>query len=312
MTDSLLRSLRDHMMDEAEPLAGLLRKCLLLGAETGSVSLRQWARKELHGYEDADELPGYRKLPTPPISADTLSGNTWASNMTYSVLQLPSAAREYFRDGFFLYQPIEELEKIAAQKSASFTGPGLAYAQHAWNKGLPFGQQVVNLRFTLSGSTFAGVLGQIRTQLVDLVADLTAGTPLEELPRKELVDAAVGTHIGTQYNTTIQTMNGATAIGDQARAKSEGLSVDDAIRLLDAVRTASGDVSDADAKSELLKAIEDLRGELQADSPETSAVVTKAGRLKEIAAKIGGAGVSAAASGVIEAVTALVMSGAFG
>lgn len=35
MTDSLLRSLREHMLDESEPLAGLLRKCLLLGAETG-------------------------------------------------------------------------------------------------------------------------------------------------------------------------------------------------------------------------------------------------------------------------------------
>jgi hypothetical protein len=39
MTDSLIRALREKVMDESEPLAGLLRKCLLLGAETGSDSL---------------------------------------------------------------------------------------------------------------------------------------------------------------------------------------------------------------------------------------------------------------------------------
>ncbi len=32
------------MLDESEPLAGLLRKCLLLGAETGSGSLRESVR----------------------------------------------------------------------------------------------------------------------------------------------------------------------------------------------------------------------------------------------------------------------------
>lgn len=310
MTDTLLRSLRNHMLDEAEPLAGLLRKCLLLAAETGSESLRQWARKELNGYDETDGLPSYRKLPMPPISADTLSGNTWASNMTYSVLQLSAAAREHIRDGFPLYQPIEEMEKIAAQKSVSFTSPGLTYAQHVWNEELPFGQKVVNLRFTLSGSMFAGVLGQIRTQLVDLVADLTASTPLAELPRKELVDAAVGTHIGAQYNTTIQSANGPTAIGDGATAKSEGLSVDEAIRLLDAVRDASADVADKKARSELIEAIDDLRGELEAAAPDTGAVVNKVGKLKNVAASIGGAGLSAAVSGAVEALTSLVVAAA--
>ena len=49
MTDTLLRSLRERMLDESEPLAGLLRKCLLVGAETGS-RRRDRARKELNGY----------------------------------------------------------------------------------------------------------------------------------------------------------------------------------------------------------------------------------------------------------------------
>ena len=310
--DSLLTSLRQHMLNENEPLAGLLRKCLLLGAETASDSLRQWARKELNGYDENDELPGYRKLTVPPLSADTMNGNTWATNMTYSVVQLPTKAREAIGDVFLLHQPVEELEQIATKKSPSFTNGPLTYAQHVWNQELGPFQRVINLQLTFSGSMFAGVLGQIRTQLVDMIADLTASTPLAELPRREAVDAAVSTHIGVQYNTTIQHATGPTAIGSNAVAKAEGLSVDDAIKLIDAVREVSGDVRDEGAKSELLACIQDLRDELQSTEPSTTEVVGKVGKLKTIAAKIGGAGLSSAVSGAVEGLTTMVMSGAFG
>ena len=67
MKNTLLSSLRERVLDESEPLAGLLRKCLLLGAETGSESLRQWARYELNGYGADVDVPNYRLLPTLPI-----------------------------------------------------------------------------------------------------------------------------------------------------------------------------------------------------------------------------------------------------
>ncbi|WP_460800082.1 AbiTii domain-containing protein [Microbacterium sp. GXF0217] len=312
MTDSLLSSLRDHMLDEGEPLAGLLRKCLMLGAETGSNSLRQWARKELNGYGTDDELPSYRKLPLPPLAADTVSGNSWATNMTYSVLQLPTKAREFLGDEFPLYQPVEELEQVATQQSLSFANGRLTYAQQLWNEELGPYQEVMNLRFIASGSMFAGVVGQIRTQLVDLIADLTSTTPLEQLPRKEAVDAAVGTHIGVQYNTTIQNTSGPTAVGNNAVAKTEGLSVDDAIRLLDAVRESTREVEDETARAEILGVLDDLQNALRVTAPSTTEVVGKVGSLKEVAARIGGAGLSAAVAGAVEGLTTMVMSGAFG
>lgn len=311
MTDTLLRSLRERLLDESEPLAGLLRKCLLLGAETGSESLRQWARFELNGYEEGVDLPSYRKLPTPPISVDSFSGNTWAKNVTYNRLQLPTKARECVGEEFLLQQPIEELEKLTAQRSLSFTGTGLAYAQHLWNAELGPFQQIIGMSFTMSGSAISGVLGQMRTQLVDVVADLTADTPLADLPRKDQVDAAVGQHIGTQYNTTIHAANGPTAIGSNAGA-STGLSVDEAVRLLDAVRAASDSVSDQQAKAELLQAVEDLRAEAESPAPDTGALVKKTGRLQAAAASIGIPALSSAVGGAVEAFTSLAMGGAFG
>lgn len=312
MTDTLLRSLRDRLLDESEPLAGLLRKCLLLGAETGSELLRQWARYELNGYDEGVELPSYRRLPTPPISVDSISGNTWAKNQSFNRLQLPVKAQKGVPEFFPLHQPVEELEKLSASKSLSFTGTGLAYAQSMWNTELGPFQQITGMSFTLSGSAISGVLGQIRTRLVDVVADLTADTPLAELPGKKQVDAAVGQHIGTQYVTTINTANGPTAIGTKAEATVQGLSVDDAIKLLDAVRAESNGVRNDELRTELLDAIEDLRTEAQKDEPDTGAVVKKAGRLRSVATSIGVPTITAAVGGAVEAFTSLAMTGAFG
>ncbi|WP_433574164.1 hypothetical protein [Nocardia brasiliensis] len=53
----LLGDLRERVLDESEPLAGLLRTCLALAAVTGSEALRSWAANELKGYEDRAEVP---------------------------------------------------------------------------------------------------------------------------------------------------------------------------------------------------------------------------------------------------------------
>jgi hypothetical protein len=311
MTDTLLRSLRTQLLDEGEPLAGLLRKCLLLGAETGSNSLRQWARFELNGYNEGIELPSYRRLPTPPISVDSISGNTWAKNMTYNRLQLPTEAQKGVPEFLPLHQPVEELEQLAVQETLSFASVGLTYAQMIWNRELGPFQEITGLSFKLGGSAIAGVLGQIRTQLVDVVADLTADTPLEELPDKLRVDAAVGQHIGTQYNTTINGTRSPLAIGTKAMAKTVGLSVDDAIKMLDAVRVAASDVS-VEHRAEVLAAVEDLNSEARKVAPDTGEVVKKAGRLRQIATGIGVPTLSAAVAGAVEAFVSLAVGGTFG
>ncbi|GAA4691993.1 hypothetical protein GCM10025781_06500 [Kocuria gwangalliensis] len=312
MTNTLLSSLRDRVLDESEPLAGLLRKCLLLGAETGSESLRQWARYELSGYDEDVDVPSYRLLPPLPIKVNSISGNTVVTGQTLNRLQLPAEALEGVPESFPLRQPVEELESLTGRSSISFTSTGLAYAQTVWNGQLGPYEQITGMSYSLSGAVLTGVLGQIRTQLVDVVADLTAETPLAELPRKDAVDAAVGHHIGTQYITTIQSASGPTAIGDRAKAKSEGLSVDDAVNLLTAVQNAARDVPDDEGRAELLAAVEDLRAATEQEAPDTGDVMKKAGKLRTIAERIGVPAVTAATSGAVETITTLALSGAFG
>lgn len=312
MADSLLRSLREEVLDESESLAGLLRKCLLLGAETGSDSLRQWARYELNGYDEGVEVPAYRRLPSPPISVNSISGNTHVQGQTVHRLELPAKAQEGVPETFQLLQPVEELQQLAARDKVSFTSTGLTYAQMIWNQELesPF-QQIIGMSFTISGSTIAGVLGQIRTQLVDVIADLTADTPLTELPRKDQVDAAVNEHIGTQYNTTFNATNGPTAIGNNARASAEGINLQEAIQLLDAVRAAAEQVIGTDS-ADLLQAVEELRTAAEKEESDTGEVVKKVGKLRAITDKIGLPVLTAAVGGVVEAFTSLAVGGAFG
>lgn len=312
MTETLLRSLRERLIDESEPLAGLLRKCLLLGAETGSSSLRDWARHELNGYGDGIEIPTHRYVSVSTIKMNTISGYTVVTGQTIDRFNLPAKALDSVPERLFLRQPIEELESLASSPSLAITHSGLAYAQAVWNKQLDESQQITNLHFEISGAVITGMLGKIRTQLVDVVADLTADTPLTELPGKEQVDAAVGQRIGTQYNTTIHAANGPTSIGANATATSKGLSVEDALRLLDAVRSSSDGITDQGAKAELLQAVEDLRAETESGAPDTGAVMKKAGLLKAAAANVGVPAVSSAVGAATEVLTTLAMSGIFG
>ncbi|MFJ5545630.1 AbiTii domain-containing protein [Micromonospora chalcea] len=311
MTETLLRSLREHLLDESEPLAGLLRKCLLLGAETGSEALREWARRELNGYGDEDEVPTYRKFHDVPISMDSTRGRFWRQGDIINRLNVPPAARKYVPEEITFKQPVEELQQLAEQKKLTITQSGLTVAQAVWNRELPPFHNIDSLSFVMSGSTVMGILGQIRTKLVDVVADLTADTPMSELPKKGQVDAAVNHRLGDIYNTTIQTTNGPLAIGAAATASTEGLTVEDALRLLDKVQQAAADIADTQ-RGELLDALTELRAAVESDEPDTGEVVKKVGKLRAIADKLGVASVAAATGGAAQAITELAVSGAFG
>lgn len=311
VTDTLLRSLREHMLDESEPLAGLLRKCLLLGAETGSESLRLWARSELYGYPDDATVPDYRTLTNVPMSMDSFSGNYISRGQTVSRIDLPSASWEYVPESIAFRRPVEELEQWASKPTISFGTPGLDYAKMLWNRKLGAFQGIMGLHYTMTGATIAGMLGQIRTRLVDVVADLTAATPLAELPAKERVDAAMNMHFGDVHHTTVQQANGPLAIGTHATAHATGLSVPEVLQLLGVLREAvpAGGGEHAD---EVAAAVRDLQETLAQERPTTGDVVKQTGKLRTAAEKLGVTAVSSMVSAVTTALADLAMAGAFG
>jgi AbiTii len=57
---TLLREIQNEAASSTSSVPGLLRKTMILAARLNSPELREWAMRELDGYSDDQELPGYR------------------------------------------------------------------------------------------------------------------------------------------------------------------------------------------------------------------------------------------------------------
>ena len=58
----LLDEIEKTAADSSASLADGLRKCLLLGGLSASAELRDWASRELNGYDKPADVPEYRRL----------------------------------------------------------------------------------------------------------------------------------------------------------------------------------------------------------------------------------------------------------
>jgi hypothetical protein len=58
----LVDEIIDMASDAKQPLANVLRKCLILAFDLKNETLKQWTEKELNGFDRADEIPDYRKV----------------------------------------------------------------------------------------------------------------------------------------------------------------------------------------------------------------------------------------------------------
>ncbi|HMJ36577.1 MAG TPA: hypothetical protein VK501_21915 [Baekduia sp.] len=81
MADSLLDQIERDALDENASVATALRKCVALGGRSGSETLRDWAARELDGYEGGDPLPDYRVVAA-VIQLDGMAGNNWVTGQT--------------------------------------------------------------------------------------------------------------------------------------------------------------------------------------------------------------------------------------
>ena len=211
-------------------------------------------------------------------------------------------------------QPIEELEQLAKGKSVAMRTGHLSYSEMVWNSKLGPFQQVMNLRYAMTGSVFTGLVGQVRTKLVDIVADLTAGVPLTELPATARVDEVmrdrVG-HVGDVYNTSVTNPAGPTAVGRIATVKADGMTVDDLIELLAEVQRILAAAPASADRDEADNAVLELREAIEQDEPDTGEVVRRTGRLQAAITRLGNAGATAATSRAAEALTDMALNGDF-
>ncbi|MGP5722527.1 AbiTii domain-containing protein [Corynebacterium casei] len=285
-----------QVLDEDASLAGLLRKCLFLGTQTGSDRLRSWALNELEGYPDDNVLPEYRSIRGLPLVLKSQSGYSIVSGQIVHRPQVPPYAQKHLPEQLTLLQPVEELEQLAKLEHLKMTQPELSLVQTLWNEELPQFQDIIEIHYDIPGSHIKGIIGQIRTKLVVIVAELTANSPLQELPSKEKVDSVMTNNFGNVYNMTINDNNGDFAIGDNSTV-NKGFDVEEVQKLIQQVLNAATQSGQAD--KELEDAATELESTLLAESPAQSVVMQKLGKLQGLAEKIGVSSVTAAVTELV-------------
>ncbi len=111
---SLLDQIEADVLDNRAPLADALRKIVILGGQAGSLELREWASKELRGYQSDDDLPDYRKVGA-PLKVNGINGRFHFTGQTISSSVLPDFAREAVNETLHLTKPIGEIEEMFRQ-----------------------------------------------------------------------------------------------------------------------------------------------------------------------------------------------------
>jgi len=197
-------------MSEDRSLASTLRKCVILGGHAGSTDLREWATRELRGYEPEDELPKYRIIPA-PIRVDAIRGNYKITGQRISPGELPDVVAELIDEEVQIRFGIREIEALAKRyeatdESARFSLPSGADVVRLMNYeiGDRF-QQIMEVYWAVSGSALQGIVDRVRSALAELIGELLTGMPEDQdVPSAELASHAVNVAVsGKRSRVTV-------------------------------------------------------------------------------------------------------------
>ncbi len=200
-TSRLIDEVERDAIDAKVPISTPLRKLVALGGQAGSSELRDWASLELRGYFGTDvPLPNYRK-PVATLRIDGATFNAMITGQFISPSALPNPVNKHIDETVPLNGGVAEIEAMIEQAKREERGEV--------KLALPKAQDVVQLMnyekqqrgerdrvtaiyWSVSHVTLEGVLDQIRTRLVELVAEMRATMPDEaEVPSSAAADNAV-------------------------------------------------------------------------------------------------------------------------
>lgn len=175
--NKLISEIRREALGDDVSLASVLRKCVSLGGDTGSKTLRDWASKELKGYRGED-LPEYRRVGA-VIQMDGTQLGAIFEQHSLSAAQLPEPVRDYIPERVPLAQGVGELEAIAKRASGrdeaiKLSLPGGAEIAALMTHEAAMGVRIDRVYWALSPTVVEGALDHIRTALVELVTELGA------------------------------------------------------------------------------------------------------------------------------------------
>ncbi|MEI2640138.1 MAG: hypothetical protein V9F03_14255 [Microthrixaceae bacterium] len=216
---SLLSEIEAAVASDA-PLAGTLRKCVLLGGKAGSPSLRDWATRELKGYSDEStaSIPSYRTVPS-LLFVDGISGNYRIKGEAIALSSLPDFAQEVLREEIALPQGVGELEALLRESEdgqIQFAIPsGMELARYMNGTSGDSYRWIERIYRAVGTVSVEGVLDHVRTVLAELVAEMRVSTPSSSEPSSDIANQAVnfvvkgiGSRVTVQQSVRDSTLHG--------------------------------------------------------------------------------------------------------
>jgi hypothetical protein len=206
--------------------------CLALGGRAGSTELRSWAQQELQGYAGDASLPDYRRVPTPlridGVQGNQIIGGAIIRGQRISPRDLPDPMADHLDEEVELRQTIGEIEQLAdagSEGSVRLSPPMGADIVRLMNHERADPLAVITeLYWDVSRTALRGVVDQVRTALVALVAEIRAGLPDDaQVPSSALADRAVHVVVHGDKNRVVTTAANA---GGGATASASALDED--------------------------------------------------------------------------------------
>jgi hypothetical protein len=217
--DRLLGEIEAGALDSRIPIADVLRKVVVLGGKAGSAKLRDWATRELDGYNTIAELPQYRHI-TAPLHIDWRTPFQFMKGQQIDPSELPEIARKDIDLGtdLPLMHGIGQLEqmthgaepgKMLQLQLASFPLiVNLMNLEGQWHF------NVERLYWSVSPTALQGVIDQVRTKLAVLVSEMSATMPAgAEIPSAEVATNAFSVAVeGKRSTVTFTSAQGGSTI----------------------------------------------------------------------------------------------------
>lgn len=240
-----------------EPVARVLRRCLVLAYRLKNDKLKRWLERELNGYEATDDIPDYRN--SGGVAKGLLLGPMGAAIQDQPLpTHVLKEEHRHFAQGVALRQPIAAYEGANFNENSMIPWPAdlvLLY-QGKFMEGYALNRAWQEI----PASAIVGLVDSVRTRILTFALELKdqIGDPESD---KASLDRLGPTAVERIFNVTI--IGGANVLGDVNELKIAAVGVGD----LESLRSALVALGITDLEMESLEA--NLKLDADAKTPSS-------------------------------------------
>lgn len=144
-----------------------LNRLMLIASDVANEELKQWAKSELVGYSERDDLPEYRMATGGYFRYSGINGSFQVTNSPFPLDFISKEHQEAIKKIYF-FEGITSLEEMANEKSAREPIRDLTFMAGEVFKNSGGQIQCTSIQQVISSQMYRDVLAKIKTKLIDI------------------------------------------------------------------------------------------------------------------------------------------------